>query len=98
MASEITTFTNERIRVAADLLAQLDNFGVSVINEWNARPDVKPPNDTTPIEGNDGGDGRSALVGSDAHNIINRLTDYKAAMDVSGVRNTVLQVAVRTTR
>ena len=98
MASEIKTFTNEKIRVAADLLAQLDNFGTAVINEWNARPDVKPPNDTTPIEGNDGSDGRSALEGSDVHNIINRLTENQTAMDVSGVRNTVLAVAVNTTR
>lgn len=98
MASEITTFTNERIRVAADLLAQLDNFGAATINEWFARPDVQPPNDSTPIDGNDGSDGRSSLVGSDVHNIINRLSEYKTAMDVNGVRNTVLAVAVNTTR
>ena len=98
MASEITTFTNERIRVAADLLAQLDNFGTTVINEWTARPDVQPPNDATPIAGNDGSDGRSALAGSDVNNIVTRLIDYKAAMDVNGVRNTVLAVAVNTVR
>jgi len=98
--SEVVRFSNERVRVAADLLAQLDSFGTSVINEWNARPEVQPANNSTPIDDGSGdtGDGRPQLTGAKVHNIMTRLIDYKVAMDVAGVRNTVLTMAVNPTR
>lgn len=107
-------FSNEKIRVAADLLAQLDNFANTVINEWNAaggtalipntadviRDGASPTDDL-----GTNGDGRLVITGAKANNIINRLTSLRAstanaglAMGVTGVRDTVLQVATNTTR
>ncbi len=107
-------FSNEKIRVAADLIAQLDNFANAAINEWNAHGGTSLiPNDTQVIRDsaspNDdlgtGGDGRPVITGQKANNIINRLISLRAsvaasglAMGVAGVRDTVLQVAVNTSR
>ena len=75
-------FSNEKIRVAADLIAQLDNFANTVINEWNALggaaliPNTADViNDGASINGVDatGGDGRPFITGAKATNIINRL-------------------------
>ena len=107
-------FANEKIRVAADVLAQLDNFAASVLNEWTALGGASLIPNTTDVivdgastNGVDatGGDGRPVITGAKATNIINRLTAYRSstattglAMGVAGVRDTVLQVAVNTTR
>ena len=98
--SEITKFSNEKLRVAADILAQLDNFGMAVINEWNARPEVQPANTSDTIDDGSGedGDGRPQLTGQKIHNIMNRLIENKTAMDLAGVRDTILQMAVNTQR
>ena len=98
--TEVTKFSDEKVRVGADLLAQLDNFGTAVIAEWNARSEVQPVNDSTPIDdgSGDAGDGRPQLTGAKMTNIITRLIEFKAAMDVAGVRDTVLQMAVNTQR
>lgn len=98
--SEITKFSDEKIRVVADLLAQLDNFGTAIINEWYARPEVQPANTSDTIDDGSGaiGDGRPQLTGAKIHNIINRLTENKTAMDLPGVRDTILQMAVNTQR
>jgi hypothetical protein len=107
-------FCNEKIRVAADLLAQVDNFALSVTNEWTALggavlipntadvvQDSASPNGTNTT----GGDGRPGITGAMVNNIINRLNELRSAvasqglaMGASGVRNTVLQVAVNTVR
>ena len=107
-------FSNEKIRVVADLMAQLDNLGGSVLNEWNALGgtslipntsdvirDSASPNDDVGT----GGDGRPVITGIKANNIINRLTELRStnaasglAMGATGVRDTILQVAVNTTR
>lgn len=105
-------FSNEKIRVAANLLAQLDTFGEMVINEWNANGGTALIPNTTDVlqdgasvNGVDatGGDGRPVITGAKVNNIINRLTAYRSAtattglaMGVAGVRDTVLQVAVNT--
>lgn len=107
-------FANEKLRRAADLLAQLDNFAGATINEWNAlggvalipntadvlRDSASPQDDL-----GTGGDGRPVVTGAKLNNIINRLIALRAtsaasglAMGVAGVRDTVLQVAVNTTR
>lgn len=107
-------FCNEKIRVSADLLAQLDNFAQAVLNEWTALgTSTLIPNTTdvivdgASVNGVDGtgGDGRPVITGAKATNIINRLTAYRSAtsttglaMSVAGVRDTVLQVAVNTQR
>jgi hypothetical protein len=108
-------FSNDKIRVAADLLAQLDNFAAAVINEWNALggtalipntvgnilQDSAAPNGVDAV----GGDGRPVIDGAKVNNIINRLTALRStsattglAMGASGIRDTVLQVAVNTQR
>lgn len=105
-------FSNEKIRVAADLLAQLDEFGGAVINEWTAFGGVALiPNtadimqDGASVNGVNatGGDGRLVITGANVNNIINRLTEMRSAtattglaIGVSGVRTTILQVAVNT--
>lgn len=107
-------FANEKVRVAADLLAQVDNFAASVLNEWTALGSTAlVPNtadvlvDGASVNGVDGagGDGRPVITGAKVNNIINRLTGLRStsattglAMGVAGVRDTVLQVAVNTQR
>jgi hypothetical protein len=107
-------FSNEKVRVAADLIAQLDNFAASVLNEWTAIVGTTLfPNTTAVVQDSaspngvdaTGGDGRPVITGAMVNNIINRLTEMRSAsaaaglaMGVAGVRNTVLQVAVNTTR
>lgn len=107
-------FSNEKIRVAADLIAQLDNFASAVLNEWTANGGTALiPNtsavlqDSAAPNGVDatGGDGRPVITGAMISNIINRLIALRStsattglAMGVAGVRDTVLQVAVNTTR
>ena len=107
-------FSDERLRLAADLIAQLDNFAGATLAEWTALggatlipntadvlQDGSAPNgiDAT------GGDGRPVVTGAKLTNIINRLTALRStsattglAMGVAGIRDTVLHVAVNTTR
>ena len=108
------SFSNTRLRVAADLLAQLDNFAGATINEWNALGGTALiPNtadvlqDSAAPNGVDstGGDGRPVVTGIKLNNIINRLTELRSAVataglavGVAGVRDTILQVAVNTQR
>ena len=107
-------FSNENLRVAADLIAQLDTVAGAIINEWNAlggvalipntadvlRDSASPTDDL-----GTGGDGRPVVTGTKLNNIVTRLIALRAtnansglAMGVAGVRDTVLQVAVNTTR
>jgi hypothetical protein len=109
------TFSNKKLRLAADLLAQLDNLAASVLAEWtalggtalipntvgNVLRDAASPTDDVGT----GGDGRPVVDGAKLNNIVNRLTALRStsattglAMGVAGVRDTVLQVAVNTTR
>ena len=107
-------FANNKLRVAADLLAQVDNFAATVLAEWTALGGTALiPNtadvlqDSAAPNGVDatGGDGRPTVTGAKLNNIINRLTALRAtasnsglAMGVAGVRDTVLQVAVNTVK
>jgi len=98
-------FSNEKIRVAADLIAQLDNFAASVLAEWTAAGGTSLiPNTSDVIADGAASDGRPIVTGAKANNIINRLSELRStnaaaglAMGASGVRDTVLQVAVNTT-
>ena len=107
-------FSNSKIRVAADLIAQLDNFAGSVLNEWTALSGTSLfPNTTDVVQDSaspngtntTGGDGRPGITGAMVNNIINRLNEIRAtsattglSMGAAGVRNTVLQVAVNPSR
>lgn len=99
-------FSNEKIRVAADLIAQLDNFAATVIAEWNAAGGASLiANTSDVIADGASADGRPVITGAKANNIINRLSELRStnaaaglALGASGVRDTVLQVAVNTTR
>ena len=103
-------FSDGKLRVAADLLAQCDNFANAVIAEWTALGGTSLIPNTSDIlkdgaapNGVDstGGDGRPVVTGAKLNNIINRLTELRSAsattglaMGATGVRDTVLQVAV----
>lgn len=107
-------FSNERLRVAADLIAQLDNEAAAILAEWTALGGTAMIPNTADVlqdgaapNGIDatGGDGRPVVTGAKLNNIVNRLTGLRStsattglAMGVAGVRDTVLQVAVNTTR
>lgn len=107
-------FSNEKLRVAADLIAQLDNFAGEIINEWNAQggtalipntSDVLRDSASPSDDVGTGGDGRVIVTGAKLNNIVNRLIALRStnsaqglAMGVAGVRDTVLQVAVNTSR
>lgn len=107
-------FANEKLRVAADLIAQLDNVAAATLAEWTALGGTALiPNtadvlqDSAAPNGVDAtaGDGRPVVTGAKLNNIVNRLTSLRStsattglAMGVAGVRDTVLQVAVNTTR
>ena len=99
-------FSNEKIRVAADLLAQLDNFASATIAQWNAAGgSALIPNTADVIADGAATDGRPIITGAKANNIINRLTELRStnansglAIGSDGVRDTILQVAVNVTR
>lgn len=88
-------FSNEKIRVAADLLAQVDNFAAAVLAEWAAlggvalipntvgnilRDSASPTDDV-----GTGGDGRPVVDGAKVNNIINRLNGLRATASNSGL-------------
>lgn len=90
-------FCNERVRVAADKLAQAYNLANQVIDEWTAHGGVALiPNTSDPVIDGSATDGRPPIVGSDASNIINRLTEIVADFEDSGGAklNTILAVSV----
>jgi hypothetical protein len=99
-------FSNTRIRVAADLIAQLDTLAGVIISEWNAQSLGSVfTNDTSEVIDGAAQDGRPVITGAKVNNIINRLTSLRSAssssglaMGAAGVRDTVLQVAVNPTR
>ncbi len=90
-------FANEKVRVAADKLAQAYYFAKLVNNEWHATGMSSLITNTadTIIDGS-ANDGRHSLTGAEATNIITRcqdlLTDYETANNAK--LNTILNVAV----
>ena len=88
-------FANEKLRVAADLLSQLDNFANIVLNEWTALGGTSLiPNtadvlvDGSSVNGVDtvGGDGRPGpFTGIKANNIVNRLTNLRSSTATTGL-------------
>lgn len=95
-------FCNEKIRPAADRLAQAYFDAKAVIAEWNARGGTDFIANDLAAEVIDGAqdDGRPVIDGADVNNIINRLSEFVADMEANGGAklNTVLAVAVNLTR
>ena len=95
-------FCNERVRTAADRLAQAYNYAKIVSAEWTANDmGTTIPNNSgdTVIDGA-ATDGRHVITGEDVNSLINRLdeliTDYEATS--SAKLNTILSVAVNPQR
>jgi len=96
--AEAVTFCNERVRVAADKLAQAYYLAKEVQDEWFANSMASLiPNESgdTVIDGS-ATDGRHVITGADVTNVITRLgeltTDYEASSNAK--LNTILGVAV----
>ena len=99
---EAVKFCNERVRVAADKLAQAYQFAKLVTQEWYATNMSKKlafDNADTVVDGSKD-DGRHPISGIDVNNLITRLTelvaDYEAGSNAK--LNTILKVAVNPER
>jgi hypothetical protein len=89
-------FCNENIRQAANAMAQLYGRAVDALAEWTARGGASMiPNDASKIIDWSANDSRPEIVGSDVHNIVNRLSEIKTDFEASGSAklNTILAVA-----
>ena len=90
-------FSNEKIRPAADTLAQAYYLAKTITNEWNAvSMATLIPNTSDAIIDGSAEDGRNEITGIMATNIINRLNEFVADYELwtNAKLNTVLQVAV----
>src|SRR5437016_11907891 len=90
-------FSNEKIRVMADAMAQSYFSAKSLLAEWTAvTMSAKIVNTTDLIVDGSAQDGRNQITGAQATNIINRaqeiITDYEATSSAN--LNTVAAVAV----
>lgn len=94
---EAVKFCNERVRIAADKLAQTYYLARAVLDEWYANN----MGALIPVEGGDvldgsATDGRHVITGNDATNLITRCseicTDFEANNNAK--LNTILAVAV----
>lgn len=98
--AEAVRFSNDKIRVAADKLAQAFYFADLVVNEWNANDMaslISNKSLDTLIDGS-ADDGRHVITGADATNIVTRCQELIADYEASGNAklNTILGVAVNT--
>ncbi len=90
-------FCNEKVRVAADKLAQAYNCANQVLDEWTARGGVAlVPNSADAVLDGSATDGRPPITGADTNNIIKRLSELIADYDALSAAklNTILGVAV----
>lgn len=94
---EAIAFCNEKIRPAADRLAQTYYFAKAVAQEWTANNlgDLIPVSADPIIDGS-ATDGRHPITANDVNVMIGILNEYIAAMEASGNQdlNGVLNVAV----
>jgi hypothetical protein len=98
---QAVAFCNERIRPAADLLAQAYNYASQVLAEWTAHGGaVLVPNTSDPVVDGSATDGRPPVTGADVNLLVVRLSELKADFEASGAAklNTILKVAVNTSR
>ena len=93
-------FSDAKIRVAANRLAQTYNFAKKVSAEWDALSGsaLIPNNAAETIVDGAAQDGRPVITGAHANNVINRLVEMITDMEANGSAklNTVLQVANNT--
>lgn len=94
---EAVKFANERVRVAADKLAQAYYFAKLVRDEWfaNDMASLFPGGGGIVVDGS-ASDGRHPVTAEQVTNLITRcdelLTDYQATSNAK--LNTILQVSV----
>lgn len=106
ISKESISFSDQRIRIAADRMVQNYNILKSVVDEWTARSmSSLIPNEIDNMlhdaaygtNGEDG-DGRPVVDGAMLHNIINRAQEIVADYELNdnAKLNTLLSVAVNT--
>lgn len=98
-SSQAVRFCNEKVRPAADGLAQVYNDAKRVLAEWNAAGGVAlVPNTADVVADRADVDGRPVITGEKVNNVMNRIgeliSDYEAGGNAK--LNTILQVAVNT--
>lgn len=99
---QVRQFCNERVRKAANLLAQLYNWSRSVRDEWTAQDmasQITNSPDDTIIDGA-ATDGRPPLTGEDVHNIKDLVVAFIADLEANtnAELNEILRVAPKPTR
>ncbi len=99
--AQAVRFCNEQARIVADQLIQVYNNATAILAEWTAKGGTNlVPNTADMVIDGAATDGRPLVTGININNVINRLTelvaDYEA--DNGAKLNTLLQVAVNTTR
>jgi predicted ATPase len=93
-------FSNTRIRVAADRIAQLYNFIVATANEFTALGMSGVfPNDSSQVLDGAATDGRPQITGADVNNIISIASSLRTTLEATSNQklNQVLRVGVNTT-
>lgn len=95
---EAVKFCNERVRVAADKLAQLYAVAKSVEQEWTANDlatIIAFDNPDLVVDGS-ASDGRHPISGEDVNNLITRCSEIVTDLEAnsSAKLNTILKVAV----
>lgn len=93
---EAIRFSNEKVRVAANRLAQAYNFSRAALDEWYARNmGAQFPVGGGIVEDGATSDGRPVIDGNDVTLLVSRLseltTDYEA--DSNAKLNTILKIA-----
>lgn len=94
--AEAVTFSNEKIRTAANKLNSAYKAAYEVVAEWTANGGGEMiPNTSDAVIDGSSTDGRHPITGIHANNIINRLSELKADYEANGAAklNTILQVA-----
>ena len=99
---EAVRFCNEKVRVAADKLAQAYYFAAAVQQEWfanNLSALITNSAEDNVVDGS-ASDGRHPITGADATNIITRCSELITDMEANSNAklNTVLNVSVNPTR
>ena len=99
---EAVRFCNEKVRVAADRLAQAYYFAKHVQQEWfaNSMSSLIPNSGDDDVIDGSATDGRHPITGADATNIITRCGEIVTDMEAnsSAKLNTILNVSVNPTR
>ena len=97
MDPTVITFSNERVRVAADTAAQGYYRAKSLIDQWNAQSlATLVPNDATVVTDGADTDGRPVITGADIHGMVAVLQSYVGMIEAtsSAALTQILRVAV----